>query len=78
MVATVAEAQVTPLPTAAIDSVIDREMAEQHIPGFRAQMSRYPDDSLAIIVLTNASQADPLKIEAAVARVLFRAAPASH
>jgi CubicO group peptidase (beta-lactamase class C family) len=60
---------------------LDGHRRVQHggaLPGFRAQMSRYPDEGLTVIVLTNASQADPGRIESEVARVLFRAAPGSR
>ena len=39
------------------------------LPGFRAMYARYPDDSLTVIVLTNASRADPERIAAGVARL---------
>jgi D-alanyl-D-alanine carboxypeptidase len=39
------------------------------LPGFRAIMARYPDDSLTVIVLTNGDGARPEAIAAGVARV---------
>ncbi len=41
------------------------------LPGFRAQYARYPDQGLAVIVLTNADGARPAAIEAAVARLIL-------
>jgi CubicO group peptidase (beta-lactamase class C family) len=47
------------------------------LPGFRAQFTRLPDDSLSVVVLTNGDGAQPAGIAAAVARVyLARQAPA--
>ena len=37
------------------------------LPGFRAEMSRYPNDSLTVIVLTNADGAQPSQIARGVA-----------
>lgn len=41
------------------------------LPGFRAQMSRYPDDGWTVIVLTNGDGARPNQIEAGIARLLL-------
>jgi CubicO group peptidase (beta-lactamase class C family) len=41
------------------------------LPGFRAQMTRFPNDSLTVIVLTNADGAQPATIAAGVARAYF-------
>ena len=41
------------------------------LPGFRAEMSRFPDDGLTIIVLTNGDGAQPATIAAGVARAYF-------
>jgi CubicO group peptidase (beta-lactamase class C family) len=38
------------------------------LPGFRAQMSRFPDDDLTVIVLTNGDSAQPATIASGVAR----------
>lgn len=43
------------------------------LPGFRAEMSRFPNDSLTVIVLTNADGAQPARIAAGVARAYFTA-----
>ena len=39
------------------------------LPGFRAEMARFPNDSLTVIVLTNADGARPDQIARAVARI---------
>jgi D-alanyl-D-alanine carboxypeptidase len=39
------------------------------LPGFRAEMARFPDDSLTVIVLTNADGAVPLEIVSGLARI---------
>ena len=39
------------------------------LPGFRAEMARFPNDSLTVIVLTNGDSARPDEIAAGVARV---------
>jgi D-alanyl-D-alanine carboxypeptidase len=39
------------------------------LPGFRAEMARFPDDSLSVIVLTNADAAIPLEIVGGLARM---------
>jgi CubicO group peptidase (beta-lactamase class C family) len=39
------------------------------LPGFRAEMARFPDDGLTVIVLTNADSAVPGEIVAGVARI---------
>ncbi|MCC6318302.1 MAG: beta-lactamase family protein [Gemmatimonadaceae bacterium] len=44
------------------------------LPGFRAEMARFVDDSLTVIVLTNADGAQPATIAAGVARAWFAAA----
>jgi D-alanyl-D-alanine carboxypeptidase len=41
------------------------------MPGFRAQLMRFPNDSLTVIVLTNASGANPMAIARDVARIYF-------
>lgn len=41
------------------------------LPGFRAQYARYPDQGLAVIVLTNGDGARPAEIEAAIARLIL-------
>jgi len=41
------------------------------LPGFRAEMARFPDDSLTVIVLTNADGAAPAIIARGVARAYF-------
>jgi D-alanyl-D-alanine carboxypeptidase len=45
------------------------------LPGFRAEMMRFPDDSLTVIVLTNADGARPEEIASGVARVYLRRGP---
>jgi CubicO group peptidase (beta-lactamase class C family) len=49
------------------------------LPGFRAQMSRFPNDSLTVIVLTNSDGARPDQLADGIARIYFAAAarPAS-
>lgn len=39
------------------------------LPGFRAEMSRFPDDSLTVIVLANADGARPDRIAAGIAKL---------
>jgi D-alanyl-D-alanine carboxypeptidase len=39
------------------------------LPGFRAEMARFPEDSLTVIVLTNADGAVPLEIVSGLARI---------
>jgi D-alanyl-D-alanine carboxypeptidase len=41
------------------------------LPGFRAEMARFPNDSLTFIVLTNADGARPDQIARGVARIYF-------
>ena len=41
------------------------------MPGFRAQMTRFPNDSLTVIVLTNADGAQPDALAREVARLYF-------
>jgi CubicO group peptidase (beta-lactamase class C family) len=41
------------------------------LPGFRAEMARFPDDRLTVIVLTNADGAVPAEVAARVARLYF-------
>jgi D-alanyl-D-alanine carboxypeptidase len=47
------------------------------LPGFRAQMMRFPNDSLTVIVLTNADGANPVVIARDVARIYLTKANAS-
>jgi CubicO group peptidase (beta-lactamase class C family) len=47
------------------------------LPGFRAEMSRHPNDSLTVIVLTNADGANPGQLASGVARIFFSTAPRS-
>ena len=59
----------------ALDS-LDGHRAVSHggsLPGFRAEMARFPDDSLTVIVLTNADGARPAAIAAGIARAYFTA-----
>lgn len=42
------------------------------LPGFRAEMARFPDDSLTVIVLTNGDGARPDQIAREVARTVLR------
>jgi CubicO group peptidase (beta-lactamase class C family) len=42
------------------------------LPGFRAEMSRYPDGGWTVIVLTNGDGASPTRIEEQIAAVLFK------
>src|SRR5262245_58488362 len=44
------------------------------LPGFRAEMARFPNDSLTVIVLTNAELANPSAIARDVARIYLSAA----
>jgi len=50
------------------------------LPGFRAEMSRFPNDNLSVIVLTNADGARPDLLASAVARIYLSmpARPASR
>jgi D-alanyl-D-alanine carboxypeptidase len=51
---------------------LDGHRRVQHggsLPGFRAQMDRFPADSLTVIVLTNADGAQPAQIASGVARI---------
>ena len=41
------------------------------LPGFRAEMSRFPNDSLTVIVLTNGDGARPDRLAAAIAKLYF-------
>jgi D-alanyl-D-alanine carboxypeptidase len=43
------------------------------LPGFRAEMARFPDDALTVIVLTNSDGAQPEQIAAGIARIFFSA-----
>ena len=43
------------------------------LPGFRAEMARFPNDSLTVIVLTNADGARPDEIATGVARIYLSA-----
>jgi CubicO group peptidase (beta-lactamase class C family) len=45
------------------------------LPGFRAEMARFPKDSLTVIVLTNGDGARPSDIAAGVARIYLAAPP---
>lgn len=45
------------------------------LPGFRAQYARYPDQGLAVIVLTNGDGARPAEVEAAIARLILGPQP---
>ena len=45
------------------------------LPGFRAEMSRFPNDSLTVIVLTNADGANPGQLARGVARIFLSTAP---
>jgi CubicO group peptidase (beta-lactamase class C family) len=42
------------------------------LPGFRAEMARFPQDSLTVIVLTNADSGAPAEIAAGVARIYLK------
>ena len=58
-----------------VDS-LDRHLVVNHggsLPGFRAEMARFPDDSLTVIVLTNGNGAQPALIANGVARAYFSA-----
>jgi D-alanyl-D-alanine carboxypeptidase len=44
------------------------------LPGFRAEMARFPNDSLTVIVLTNSDSARPEVIARSVARIYLSAA----
>jgi CubicO group peptidase (beta-lactamase class C family) len=41
------------------------------LPGFRAAMARFPDDSLTVIVLTNGDGARPDQMAEGVAKIYF-------
>jgi CubicO group peptidase (beta-lactamase class C family) len=45
------------------------------LPGFRAQMTRFPNDSLTVIVLTNADGAQPDRMATEVARIHLATPP---
>ena len=45
------------------------------LPGFRAEIARFPNDSLTVIVLTNADAARPDQIARDIARIYLSAAP---
>lgn len=47
------------------------------LPGFRAELARFPSDSLTVIVLTNGDGATPERIARGVAEVVLRGAPAA-
>jgi CubicO group peptidase (beta-lactamase class C family) len=42
-----------------------------HVPGYTAQLARYPDDELTIVVLTNTDSLAPLQIESRIADLLL-------
>jgi D-alanyl-D-alanine carboxypeptidase len=42
-----------------------------HVPGYSAQLARYPDDELTIVVLTNTDSVAPLQIESRIADLLL-------
>ena len=44
------------------------------LPGFRAMMVRFPDDSLTVIILTNGDGARPAQIARDVARIYLKPA----
>jgi D-alanyl-D-alanine carboxypeptidase len=44
------------------------------LPGFRAELARFPNDSLTVIVLTNADGANPSQIARSVARIYLATA----
>jgi CubicO group peptidase (beta-lactamase class C family) len=55
-------------------SVLDGRRRVHHggsLPGFRAEMARFPDHGLTVIVLTNADSGAPAEIAAGVARLHF-------
>jgi len=45
------------------------------LPGFRAEMARFPDDSLTVIVLTNSNGANPQQIAGEIARIYLSTGP---
>ena len=45
------------------------------LPGFRAELARFPGDGLTVVVLTNADDARPGEIAEGVARIYLRGAP---
>ena len=45
-----------------------------HVPGYSAQLARYPDDDLTIAVLTNTDSIAPLQIEMRIADLAARPA----
>jgi D-alanyl-D-alanine carboxypeptidase len=57
-----------------LDSVDGRRRVHHggSLPGFRAEMARFPDDRLTVIVLTNADGAVPQEIAAGVARLYLQ------
>lgn len=54
-----------------IDTVDGRRRVHHggSLPGFRAELARFPDDHITVIVLTNADSAQPDTIAAGVARI---------
>jgi D-alanyl-D-alanine carboxypeptidase len=48
------------------------------LPGFRAEMARFPDDSLTVIVLTNADGAIPLDIVSGLSRIYLGSSRATR
>jgi CubicO group peptidase (beta-lactamase class C family) len=58
-----------------IDTVEARRLVSHggSLPGFRAEISRFLDDSLTVIVLTNADGARPDQMADQIARALFAA-----
>ena len=58
----------------ALDS-LDGHWRQHHggsLAGFRSEYARFPNDSLAVIVLTNADVGRPAEIAEGVARLYFR------
>lgn len=60
-----------------LDSAAGRRLVGHggSLPGFRAQMTRFVDDSLTVIVLTNGDDAQPARISVDVARIYFAMEP---
>jgi D-alanyl-D-alanine carboxypeptidase len=48
------------------------------LPGFRAELARFPNDSLTVIVLTNADGANPSEIVAGLSRMYMRPSRAAR
>jgi CubicO group peptidase (beta-lactamase class C family) len=48
------------------------------LPGFRAEMARFPNDSLTVIVLANADGARPDQIARSIARIYLAQKPAAQ